>query len=657
MKKDAVFKTEKAISFFSLALIIAALFVLTGMVYILNATVLRAERLDRLEIQRSQAELAVQELVAASDYLTSEVRWYESTGKREHLVNFWQEVEETRSRDKAIEKLLHTNLTEKERTHVLRAKSYSDSLLASEAWSMRMLAEANGEEINQLPRRVQEVELNPDEKALSAADKKRQAHNFLFGQEYARSKNLIQAMVSDFNVDLSKRLEYSVSAMLKANREANRYAVWSIAFLMILMIALIFGYTKLVRQKNTQLEKALQEAEAASSAKSYFTSRMSHEIRTPLNAVLGYLHLAEQTEIPAQKSQHLAKCKIAAKNLLSIVNDVLDLSAIENGRMQLAQEPYSIHRLLQELQVVYASIAANKGLTLKVTTEGVTQDLLLGDPRRLNQILNNLLSNALKFTPSGGTIELKGCQENLGQSVRMTYVVRDTGIGMSKEFLPHIYDAYEQENASIHQRYGGSGLGMSIVKNLVEFMHGTVTVASEKDKGTTFTIQLDSQVAAKPVISVSEAVDTKKSSSECKPAPAKHKILKDMRLLLAEDNSMNMEIAKAILKAAGADVTGAFNGQEALNLFLNSAPGTYDAILMDIIMPELNGYETTRQIRSSPHPDGAIIPIIAMSANAFASDVQQSLAAGMNDHVPKPIDVKLLLKTLQKYYHKPGEKN
>ena len=214
MKKDAVFKTEKAISFFSLALIIAALFVLTGMVYILNATVLRAERLDRLEIQRSQAELAVQELVAASDYLTSEVRWYESTGKREHLVNFWQEVEETRSRDKAIEKLLHTNLTEKERTHVLRAKSYSDSLLASEAWSMRMLAEANGEEINQLPRRVQEVELNPDEKALSAADKKRQAHNFLFGQEYARSKNLIQAMVSDFNVDLSKRLEYSVSAML-----------------------------------------------------------------------------------------------------------------------------------------------------------------------------------------------------------------------------------------------------------------------------------------------------------------------------------------------------------------------------------------------------------------------------------------------------------
>jgi signal transduction histidine kinase len=657
MKKDAVFQTEKAISFFSLALIIAALFVLAGMIYILNATVQRAERLDRLEIQRSHAELAVQELVAASDYLTSEVRWYESTGQREHLVNFWHEVEETRSRDKAIEKLLHANLTEQEKTHVLRAKSYSDSLLASEAWSMRMLAEANGEEIDQLPRRIQKVELNPAEKALPAKAKKLQVHNYLYGQEYVRSKNLIQAMVSAFNVDLSKRLEYSVSAMLRANREANRYAVWSIASLMILMIALIFGYTRLVRQKNNQLEKALQEAEAASSAKSYFTSRMSHEIRTPLNAVLGYLHLAEQTETPARKSEHLAKCRIAAKNLLGIVNDVLDLSAIENGRMQLAQEPYSVHRLLQELQVVYASIAASKGVTLKVTTEGITRDWLLGDPMRLNQILNNLLSNALKFTPSGGTIEVKASQQDLGPSVRMTYVVSDTGIGMSKEFLPHIYDAYEQENASIHQRFGGSGLGMSIVKNLVEFMHGTVTVASEKDKGTTFTIQLDSQVAAAPSASETEAADTKKSSSAGTPATVKSKCLQGMQLLLAEDNAMNMEIAKAILKAAGAEVTGAFNGQEALNLFLNSAPGTFDAILMDIIMPELNGYETTRQIRSSAHPDGTTIPIIAMSANAFASDVQQSLAAGMNDHVPKPIDVKLLLKTLQRYYHKPGEES
>ena len=654
MKKEADLKSEKMISLFSFGLIVVAVIVLTSMIYIFNVTVQRAERLDQLENQRSYCELAVQELLTASDDLTTEVRGYSADGQLRHLQNFWQEVDESRKRDKAIEKLLHSNLTEKERTHVLRAKSYSDGLIVHEAWSMRMLAEANGEALQNLPEQVQLVELSADDEKLSPAEKRVRAHAYLFGQDYTRSKSRIREMVNAFNVDLSKRLEYNTSSMLNANRQANRYALWSISLLMALMMALTYVYIRLVRQKNQQLKQALLEAEAASSAKSYFTSRMSHEIRTPLNAVLGYLHLAEQNEDSAQKTGFLVKCKIAATNLLGIVNDVLDLSAIENGRMQLAALPYSVTKLLQEMQIVYASIAASRGITLTVKQEKIVHEVVIGDRMRLNQILNNLMSNSLKFTPAGGTITLKGEQENLGDLVRMTYTVSDTGIGMNKDFLPHIYDAYEQEDVGIHQRYGGSGLGMSIVKSLVDFMQGTITVTSEKGQGSTFVVTIDSPVADQAAVAGLEGSDASNPgrAEACGRELVNAKCLLGMKLLLAEDNAMNMEIAKAILKKAGAQVTGAANGRIALQMFTASAPGTFDAILMDIIMPELNGYETTKQIRSSRHPDAAAIPIIAMSANAFASDVKQSLAAGMNDHVAKPIVVKRLLQALLKYYHK-----
>lgn len=632
-------KSEKILSLFSFVLIAIAFFVLVSMGLILQTAANRAEILDNLENDRAYCENSITELINASDYLTTECWGYASDGDVQHMHNFWQEVEVDKTRDKAVQKLMHTNLTEEEKTHIMRAKAYSDGLIAGETWSMRMLSENYGIPEKDMPPRVREIVLNPYEQALPPAEKKIRAQAYLYGPEYSHNKSMIRQMVYAFNSDLSKRLEYETTSAMTDNKSANRYSVMVVMLLMVLMMISFFAYEKFMRRKNKELAFALEKAEAASSAKSYFTSRMSHEIRTPLNAVLGYLHIAEESGDPGVQAESLKKSRISAMNLLNIVNDVLDLSAIETGKMELVVEPYSVRRILQDMQVIYTALAAKKDVQFHIITENIDRDRLMGDRMRLNQILTNLMSNALKFTSGGGRIEMRACQEINGPWVYMTFIVTDTGIGMAPEFLPHIFDAYEQEDTSIHQRFGGSGLGMSIVKSLIDKMGGTISVQSEKGKGSTFTVTLKQKTAPaaeeKPV----------RTDEETMAAPD----LSGLHILLAEDNAMNLEIAQAILGEAGVSIVPAANGKEAVQLFLQAPPGTFDLILMDIIMPEMDGYEATRQIRQSDHAEAKSIPIIAMSANAFASDVQKSIQAGMNDHVAKPIDIAVLFATLRRY--------
>ena len=639
-------KNDKAISLFSIVLIAVTLLALVTMLLILRSVSARAREIDEMEGNRAYCATAISEFSDASDNMTSNVWGYAADGDISHMESYWTEVEVSQTRDKAIEKLLHSSLTAQERTHVMRAKAYSDALIEGETWSMRMLAESYGVPENQMPRRVRETALQADEEALPAAEKKERAQQYLFGSEYAKSKQMIREMVSAFNADLSGRLADSTAAALKVDENASRYSVAAVVLLMLLVVLLIYTFSRTVGKKNRQLTAALEEAQAASSAKSYFTSRMSHEIRTPLNAVMGYLHLAQTADDPKEREAGIEKSQLAAKNLLGIVNDVLDLSAIESGRMQLSSQPYRVSALVSDLQMVYSGIAESKKLNFTAECGGLLHDTLRGDRMRVNQILTNLMSNAVKFTPEGGSVTLRARQEEGVDGVRTVYTVEDTGIGMSPEFLPHIFDAYEQESAEIHGRFGGSGLGMSIVKNLTDIMGGSVSVESEKDRGSRFTIELhdpaadESELPARPPENAAE----KRASEDGR--------LRGMKILLAEDNEMNREIARHILTRAGAEVTAARDGEEALRAFADAPAGSFDAVLMDIIMPKMNGYEATRAIRASGKADAGEIPIIAMSANAFTSDIQKSLDAGMNAHTAKPIDVKVLLDTLERFWKK-----
>lgn len=624
---------EKRITLFSAVLIALALLTLLAMLFILRNTARRAQRVNEMESAREESVLTINDLSDASDYLTAEIWAYATDGNLLHISNYWNEVEITRTRDKAIERLFHSDLTAQERTHVLRAKAYSDALIVGEAWSMRLLAESYGVPEGKMPPRLRSVELTAAEEALSAGEKLQRAQRYLFGADYAASKRNIRGMVSAFNADLSARLAASTADALDSNRTVGTYSVAAVVAMMLLMAGLICVYSRMADRKNRQLTAALEDARAASSAKSYFTSRMSHEMRTPLNAVLGYLHIAQTDSDPARRESYLEKSRLAATSLLGIVNDVLDLAAIESGKMQFAREPYSVSGLLKEAGTVYAGMADSRSVRLSVSVGDLCSDAVVGDKMRVNQVLANLLSNALKFTPAGGAVELTADQKETDGALETTYVVRDTGIGMSPDFLPHIFDAYEQESAAIHGRYGGTGLGMSIVKNLVDRMGGTIAIESEKGVGSVFSVTLrDPAAAAPPAPPHTEPVCEEGS-------------LRGMRLLVAEDNEMNIEIVRLILTRAGAEVTEARDGVQAVQTFLASPPGTFDAVLMDIIMPRMDGYAATRSIRAAPRSDAAV-PIIAMSANAFASDVAQALEAGMSAHTAKPIDVQKLIATL-----------
>ena len=334
---------------------------------------------------------------------------------------------------------------------------------------------------------------------------------------------------------------------------------------------------------------------------------------------------------------------MASRHLLTILNEVLDMASIESGRVKIADVPFDLSGLLSSLESIFSTQARGNGVAFSVEAKDVAGLRLTGDSMRLDQILMNLLSNAVKFTEKDGrvalTAEVVAMKEN---KVYIRFTVADTGIGIAPEFLEHIFEPFEQQDNSIARQYGGTGLGMSITKNLVGMMHGAISVSSVVGEGSSFFVELP--------FGISEENGGEPAVGEGTPEAAADKYdFGGARLLLAEDNEMNMEIASEILKSGGFSVDWAKNGEEAVRLFEESPAGYYSAILLDIQMPVMDGYEAARRIRASRHPEAASAVIIAMSANAFAEDVAASLAAGMNDHVAKPIDPAYLFRTLRKY--------
>ena len=397
-------------------------------------------------------------------------------------------------------------------------------------------------------------------------------------------------------------------------------------------------YIRSLLQYQKQLTLSNEKAILANRTKSVFLSHMSHDIRTPMNGIMGMVErIRRNKDDPQIIDDCLNKIDVTSGHLLSLLNDILDMSALEQNEVKLENKAFDLSAELQNVYLLLNEQANEKNVTLEIHTEALAHTRLIGSPLHLRRILLNLGSNSLKYNKPNGRVDIYVQELNeSGEHLDCRFIVQDTGIGMSQEFLHNcLYKPFTQENDNVRTKYQGTGLGMSIVNGLVKTMGATIQVDSTQGVGTVFTVQLPFTIDTKNGSSV---------SSQQQPAD-----ISGMRVLVVEDNELNREIAQSMLEDAGVEVPTAENGKAAVELFSASAVNTYDAILMDIMMPIMDGIQATRKIRSLSRPDAAAIPIIAMTANAFAEDRQKSLDAGMSAHLTKPIDLVQLCKLLADY--------
>jgi len=392
-------------------------------------------------------------------------------------------------------------------------------------------------------------------------------------------------------------------------------------------------------EANRFLEQAAQAAQEASVAKTEFLSHMSHDIRTPINGIMGMTELAKKNLQDSTKvASCLGKILISSHHLLALVNDVLDLSRIESGKTVISSASFNLSATVANCVSIIRGQINNRKLEFESDISGVKHPWVFGDDLHLRQILINILGNAVKFTPDGGGIYCKASEIALeGDVCRVQFDIRDTGIGMKPEFLQRIFDAFSQEDDGARSRYKGTGLGMAITKKYVELMGGTITVESTFGEGSLFTVVLPFPV---------DKNDHAQTAGQALSGIS----LKGARVLLAEDNEMNSEIARELLESEGLEVVCVEDGQQAVDCFMRNVPGTFDFILMDVMMPVMDGLQATMTIRSMERPDAKTIPILAMTANAFEEDVRRTREAGMNEHLSKPIELSYVLKALRNFY-------
>ena len=428
------------------------------------------------------------------------------------------------------------------------------------------------------------------------------------------------------------------------------FGVISVIFLYFLMFSIFWFWTyrtNLAHRKQEQekdekykaeLLIAAKKAEAANEAKTEFLQRMSHDIRTPINGIRGLVNMADHyAEDMEKQTEFRTKVKEASNLLLELVNDVLDMSKLESDEVVLEEIPFNLSSISREVFVVIEQMAAEQNIRIAWEKKEITHHDFIGSPGYVKRVMMNILSNAVKYNRENGQIYIS-CVEipsEQPEMATMEFVCRDTGIGMAEEFQKHIFEPFAQEHTGSRGKFAGTGLGMAISRKLVEEMGGTITFESEKGVGTTF------------VIRVPFKIDSDADKRE-EPKNVSEKSIKGLHVLLAEDNELNMEIAEFVLQNEGAEVTKAWNGQETVELFRKSEAGEFDVILMDIMMPVLNGYEAARRIRSLDREDAKKIPIIAMTANAFTEDRIRAKEAGMDEHIAKPVDAELLIKVIHK---------
>ena len=449
-----------------------------------------------------------------------------------------------------------------------------------------------------------------------------------------------------------KQRDYYIYAYLPDTEVFHNlpFGVISVIFFYFLMFSIFWFWTyrtNLAHRKQEQekdekykaeLLIAAKKAEAANEAKTEFLQRMSHDIRTPINGIRGLVNMADHYADDMEKqTEYRTKVKEASNLLLELVNDVLDMSKLESGEIVLEEIPFNLSSISREVFVVIEQMAAEQNIRVAWEKKEITHRDFIGSPGYVKRVMMNILSNAVKYNKENGQIYVS-CVEIPSEQPEMTtmeFVCRDTRIGMAEEFQKHIFEPFAQEYTGSRAKFAGTGLGMAISKKLVEEMGGTITFESKKGVGSTFVIRVPFKIDLD--------ADKREESKD-----VSEKSIKGMHVLLAEDNELNMEIAEFLLQNEGAEVTKAWNGQEIVELFRKSEAGEFDVILMDIMMPIINGYEATKRIRSLDREDAKKIPIIAMTANAFTEDRIRAKEAGMDEHVAKPIDVELLIKVIHK---------
>ena len=427
-------------------------------------------------------------------------------------------------------------------------------------------------------------------------------------------------------------------------------SVAGVVFLYFLIFSIFLFWSHRTNQVHQKLEQekdekykaelliAAKKAEAANEAKTEFLQRMSHDIRTPINGICGLVNMAEHYADNMEKqTEYRTKVKEASNLLLELVNDVLDMSKLESGEIVLEEIPFNLSKISREVFVVIEQMAAEQNIQIKWEKKEITHRDLIGSPGYVKRVMMNILSNAMKYNRENGHIYISCIEIPSGQpeTTTMEFVCRDTGIGMTEEFQKHIFEPFAQEHSGSRTKFAGTGLGMPIAKKLIEKMGGTITFESVEGVGTTF------------VIRVPFRIDTDRDS-KVETGEKTEVSIRGLHILLAEDNELNMEIAEFMLQNEDAEVTKAWDGQEAVKIFEKSRSGEFDVILMDIMMPVMNGYEAAKMIRSLDREDAKAIPIIAMTANAFAEDRIRAKEAGMDEHVAKPVDVELLIKVIHR---------
>ena len=426
-------------------------------------------------------------------------------------------------------------------------------------------------------------------------------------------------------------------------------------YLIILSFSWFWIYiTNLAHQKQEQekdekykaeLLKSAKKAEAANEAKTEFLQRMSHDIRTPINGICGMIDVAEHYADDMEKQTECrAKIKETSHLLLELINEVLDMSKLESGEVVLEEIPFNLNNISKEIFVVIEQIATEQNIRIVWEKKEITHWNLIGSPGYVKRIMMNILSNAVKYNKENGYIYIS-CQEFTSEQegrVMIEFICRDTGIGMTKDFQKHLFEPFAQEHTGSRTKFSGTGLGMPITKKLIEKMGGTITFESKKGEGTTFVIKIP--------FKIDQDADKDKKQKDMS-----EKSIKDLKILLVEDNELNMEIAEFVLQNEGVSVTKAWNGQEAVEIFKKSRPDEFDVILMDIMMPVMNGYEAAKIIRTLDRDDAKTVPIIAMTANAFTEDRLKSKESGMNEHIAKPIDAKLLVKVISEFVENKEE--
>ena len=447
-----------------------------------------------------------------------------------------------------------------------------------------------------------------------------------------------------------KQRDYYIYAYLPDNEVFHNLplSVISVIFLYFLMFSIFWLWTYRTNQVHQKKEQekdekykaelliAAKKAEAANEAKTEFLQRMSHDIRTPINGICGLVNMAEHyVDNMEKQTEYRTKVKEASNLLLELVNDVLDMSKLESGEIVLEEIPFNLSKISREVFVVIEQMAAEQNIQIKWEKKEITHRDLIGSPGYVKRVMMNILSNAMKYNRENGHIYISCIEIPSGQPEMtiMEFVCRDTGIGMAEEFQKHIFEPFAQEHSGSRTKFAGTGLGMPIAKKLIEKMGGTITFESVEGVGTTF------------VIRVPFRIDTDRNS-KVETGEKTEVSIRGLHILLAEDNELNMEIAEFMLQNEGAEVTKAWDGQEAVKIFEKSRSGEFDVILMDIMMPVMNGYEAAKMIRSLDREDAKAIPIIAMTANAFTEDRLRAKEAGMDEHVAKPVDVELLIKVI-----------